>query len=284
MDENEGRKVLVISDFPDWEDLIQDMLERGGRPEDEVKYAPGGYEGMTMIDLDPPDLIIYYLWTLDMDGFDFCWRFKSTQSLQNTPIILMGAASPTTVHPKARRVGAAGYLRQFFEAQDLIKACDTVLRGGVYYPTSFQRPKFWEKSGNDQERKVLIINDNPEMADLMQIILGRGRNDEVKFAWGGNKGLAAAQRDPPDLIILAVMMPDLSGWDICRQIRSLPDLWSVPVLFYAGLVPNRAYPYVQQVGGQGYLILPFGPRELLNARDLLLKGQTYFPRYPPQVR
>ena len=74
MDETKGCKVLVISDFPSWKGSIEGMLKRGGRRGDRVTFAPSGHKGLALVRRGPPDLIIYYLWTLDLDGYEFCRR------------------------------------------------------------------------------------------------------------------------------------------------------------------------------------------------------------------
>jgi DNA-binding response OmpR family regulator len=269
--------MLIISNFPNWEVFIGNMLSRGGNPDDEVCFAGSGYEGLLVAKQAPLDMIIYHLWTLDLNGYEFCQQVKTAPALQSMPVLLQGALSPALVYPEAQRVGAAGYLRQPFEAKDLVAARDAVLRGETYYPPGPYEPMAWETPTDEKGRRVLVIDDNPGIGDLIQTILGRGRNDEVRYAGGGRRGLAAAEQDPPDLIILNTTMPDSSGIEVCRQLRAIPVLEQTPVLFQTAWDQARSYPEAQRLGAAGCLTLPIGPHELLAARDAALEGETYYP-------
>jgi DNA-binding response OmpR family regulator len=129
--------------------------------------------------------------------------------------------------------------------------------------------------------KVLIIGAEPEIGKLIELVLARGRNDEVKFALGGREGLAVAEQEPPDLICLDMMMPDLDGSEVYRRLRMVPALQNVPVLFQSPRSPEMVYPEAQRLGAAGYVRQPYSPQELLAARDTALRGDTY---YPPSVQ
>ena len=124
----------------------------------------------------------------------------------------------------------------------------------------------------EQGRTVLVIDDNPSMGELVQMMLGRGRNDEVRYANSGPKGLDAAKQSPPDLIILDIMMPGWDGFETYRQIRMASNLETVPVLFQTAYA--RAYQMAQAVGASGCLVAPYGEDELVAARDAALRGEV----------
>jgi CheY-like chemotaxis protein len=123
---------------------------------------------------------------------------------------------------------------------------------------------------------VLIIDDEPMAANLLELILTGGRNDEVIMALSGPEGLTMAEREQPDLIIVRIMM-NLDGYEICRQLKQIPALAGVPVLLQAALPPERVYPTAQEVGAAGYLYQPFRPDVLIKARDAVLQGELFYP-------
>lgn len=131
--------------------------------------------------------------------------------------------------------------------------------------------------------RVLVIGSEPETGKLIELILARGRNDKVKFTLGGREGLAVAEQEPPDLIILDVMMLDLNGWEVYRRLRMIPALQNVPVLFQSPMSPETAYPEAQRLGAAGYVRQPYSPQELLAARDAALRGDTYYPPLPKEA-
>ena len=110
----QGCQILVASDFPSWESCTNSMLKRGGRSLDEVRFVDSGAKALTLVQASPPDLIIYYLWTFDLSGYEFCRRLNAVSALGKLTL-LQGSVSPQLVYPEAKRAGAAGYLRQPFE-------------------------------------------------------------------------------------------------------------------------------------------------------------------------
>jgi CheY-like chemotaxis protein len=126
-------------------------------------------------------------------------------------------------------------------------------------------------------RRVLVISYEPELVELVKLILTRSRNDQVIAACGGQEGLVKAEQDPPDLIILGIMMHELDGWEVYARLKAIPSLANIPVLFQAAMASSHAYPLMMQAGAQGYLCLPYYPQDLLAARDAALNGETYYP-------
>ena len=125
--------------------------------------------------------------------------------------------------------------------------------------------------------KVLVIDDVPEMEEMIRLLLTYERNDQVRFASSGDVGLAVAKQDPPDLIILDVMMPQINGYEVCRQLKDTPALRDIPILFLTVVSPRMGYEETQRLGGAGYLCKPYQISEILEARDAVLRGETYYP-------
>jgi DNA-binding response OmpR family regulator len=126
-------------------------------------------------------------------------------------------------------------------------------------------------------RKVLVIDDMREMEEMLGLLLAHERDDRVAFAPGGLQGLTLAEQQPPELIILDLMMPDLTGYEVFRRLAGKPALATIPVLLLTVLPPQMVYREAQQLGIQGYICKPFEFETLLAARDALLRGETYYP-------
>jgi DNA-binding response OmpR family regulator len=126
--------------------------------------------------------------------------------------------------------------------------------------------------------QVLVIDDMQEMQEMMSLLLSHERDDCVMYARGGLEGLEIAEHNPPQLIILDLMMPDLSGYQVFQRLQAMPRLRNVPVLLLTVLPPEMVYPKAQQLGIAGYVCKPFEFSDLLLARDTVLRGETYYPR------
>jgi len=112
-------------------------------------------------------------------------------------------------------------------------------------------------------RHVLCIEDEPEMIELMRLILER-KGFRVTGAVGGFEGLEILKAEKPDLILLDLMMPDIDGWEVYRQMKADPALTNIPVI----VVTAKAQSIDKVLGlhiakVDDYITKPFGPQELL---------------------
>jgi DNA-binding response OmpR family regulator len=107
--------------------------------------------------------------------------------------------------------------------------------------------------------KVLIIEDEPDVADFIKSgLLQSGFQTEV--ALSGREGLDSVHSGAPDLVVLDLMLPDVDGIDICRELRSLGDI-GIVILTARGLVGERIRGL--EAGADDYLAKPFAFDELL---------------------
>ena len=109
---------------------------------------------------------------------------------------------------------------------------------------------------------VLVVDDEPSIRTLIGAAL-RGQGYRVLQAADGPQALDLAARGRPDLVLLDVALPRLSGPEVLRRLRGSPATASTPVLLLSGLAaPLEAGP-ARSLGAQGVIAKPFGPAELL---------------------
>jgi DNA-binding response OmpR family regulator len=112
------------------------------------------------------------------------------------------------------------------------------------------------------KKRVLCIEDHPEMIELIRLILGR-EGFEVEGAVGGREGLKAIQERPPDLILLDLMMPDVDGWEVYRQIKADEELRKIPVIAVTAKAQSIDRVLGLHIAGMDdFITKPFGPKEL----------------------
>ncbi|MBT9160710.1 MAG: Response regulator MprA [Dehalococcoidia bacterium] len=107
--------------------------------------------------------------------------------------------------------------------------------------------------------KILVIEDDPNVADIVRHELIQSGFD-VLVAETGYQGLEAAQFDNPDLVVLDLMLPDIDGIDVCRQLRASGDA-AIIILTARGVVGERVRGL--EAGADDYLSKPFAFEELL---------------------
>jgi two-component system catabolic regulation response regulator CreB len=108
-------------------------------------------------------------------------------------------------------------------------------------------------------KRILVIEDEPAIADTITYALGTEGFEPVWRATG-REGLAALAAGPVDLIILDVMLPDASGFEVCKDIRRKS---AVPVIFLTARSAEVDRVVGLEIGGDDYVVKPFSPRELV---------------------
>ena len=120
------------------------------------------------------------------------------------------------------------------------------------------------------KRRIVCIEDHPEMIDLIRLILER-RGFEVEGAIGGKEGLEAVRRNPPDLVLLDLMMPGIDGWEVWRVLKGSDDLKKIPVIVVTAKAQEIDKVLGMQIAGvDDYITKPFGPKQLVASVERLL--------------
>ncbi len=119
-------------------------------------------------------------------------------------------------------------------------------------------------------RRVVYIEDDQEMIDLVVLILTR-RGYQVKGAQGGRNGLEMIFQEPPDLILLDLMMPGMDGWEVYQQLKANEKTRNIPVI----VVTAKAQAIDRVLGlhiakVDDYLSKPFRPQELIDSVERVL--------------
>lgn len=119
-------------------------------------------------------------------------------------------------------------------------------------------------------KRVVCIEDEPEMIDLVRLILGR-KGFNVIGANGGIEGLEVVRREQPDLVLLDLMMPDMDGWEVYQQMKADAVLRDIPVV----VVTAKAQSIDKVLGlhiakVDDYITKPFGPQELLESVEKII--------------
>lgn len=123
-------------------------------------------------------------------------------------------------------------------------------------------------------QKILVIEDEPDIRKLVQYNLVQD-NFKVLEAEDGEQALKIIKRDKPHLVILDLMLPGLSGLEICRALRENPETARLPILMLTAKAGEADKVIGLEMGADDYLAKPFSPREMLaRVRALLRRADS----------
>jgi putative two-component system response regulator len=125
----------------------------------------------------------------------------------------------------------------------------------------------------DSQAKLLLVDDAAVNLEILIAILGM--QYDLRVATDGESAIRVATLDPPDLILLDIVLPDIDGYAVCRTLKQNPATAAIPVLFITGLTDEASIESAYEVGGVDYITKPFRPREVVSriANHLALANQ-----------
>jgi DNA-binding response OmpR family regulator len=132
-----------------------------------------------------------------------------------------------------------------------------------------ERPQAEPRRTDPKTKRILVVDDDAEIIEALRYALG-SRGYEVLVARDGNQGLAMAERDDPDLVILDMMMPKRSGFLVLERLRRTRRV-PVRVIMITANEGSRHKAYAEMLGVDDYIRKPFAMDRLLESVAKLLE-------------
>jgi two-component system catabolic regulation response regulator CreB len=128
---------------------------------------------------------------------------------------------------------------------------------------------------NRSMKNILLIEDEQSIADTICYAL---QADSFSVVWKnlGREGITYFQQHPVDLIILDVGLPDMNGFDVCKELRTLTD---IPIIFLTARSDEIDRVVGLEIGADDYVLKPFSPRELVARVKVRLKRSGTLPEH-----
>jgi len=201
------QRVLIVEDKPHARQILQSYLSEAGY---EIETAANGIEALEKAKQWKPDVITLDILLPIKDGWQVLRELKQHPLCKNIPVIIIYMLDERNV---GFGLGAVDYFVKPVQKDALLeslrKATSTL---------KFQ-----------QSAKILVIDDDRSVIDLVQVIL-EAEGCTVMKAMDGREGLRLAQEELPDLIILDLVMPEISGFNVAYQLKHNPKTQLIPVI------------------------------------------------------
>ena len=200
--------VLVVEDNPEAAELLARHLEAGGF---RMQIARTGTEAVAMAQELKPVAITLDILLPEIDGWEVLTRLKADELTRNIPVVVVSVIDNPAL---GRALGALDYFVKPVDRDALLS------RLGEYdYTKQVQRG----------EIRVLVVDDEPANLDLLQALL-EPAGFKVLRASGGREGIDAARAQQPQLILLDLMMPEVTGFDVVEALRTDDATRSIPIM------------------------------------------------------
>ncbi len=131
----------------------------------------------------------------------------------------------------------------------------------------------------DQPPAILIIDDDESLTDVLALRLQKQGFDPITVSTG-ERGLERARSRQPALILLDLCLPDVDGFEVCRQLADSPETCSIPVVILSGLDEPNMLRRCRAVGCQYFLRKPYDPNVLLTLIRQSIHDATNWDEIP----
>jgi putative two-component system response regulator len=118
--------------------------------------------------------------------------------------------------------------------------------------------------------KALVVEDDPDIQIILRMVLTRMGKCDVTLSDRGDQIMSLVQANRPDFILLDVMLPEISGYDICKALKANPATQTIPVIFLTARSMPSEVKEALTLGALGYLSKPFDPMTLVSQINALL--------------
>ena len=203
-----ARTALVVEDDFKAADLVRVQLEAEGF---KVLHAASAEAALALAAQQPLSLITLDIMLPEMDGWELLGRLKQMPALERIPVVIISIVADRN---KGFSLGAAAVMQKPISRQALSES----LADLGLVPLS-----------RGQTLKALVVDDDPKAVELIAVHL-RGLATTVRRASGGREAIDAARQDPPDLIVLDLMMPEVNGFEVVEALKNHPDTACIPIL------------------------------------------------------
>jgi len=122
--------------------------------------------------------------------------------------------------------------------------------------------------------RILVVDDEPDLLELVRLNLSQA-GFRVATAASGGEAMKSLRASRPDLMVLDLMLPDMSGTELCRRLRSDPSFAALPIIMLTARADEVDRVVGFELGADDYVTKPFSPRELvLRVRAVLRRGNS----------
>ncbi|MBE1302235.1 MAG: response regulator [Alteromonadaceae bacterium] len=252
-----AKTVLVVDNVDNIRSTVVAMLGDLGCKK--VVQASNGVEALSIISKLKVDLIISENQIPKMDGVELLRKVRLDPRTAKVPFVMTSATIEQSEVIRAIKNGVSEYVVKPFSARILTQRLKKAIAQPIKHTASFVNA---QKAGKEEAKKpklrVLVVDDIPDNIDVISDLL-RGEY-QIKAATNGPLALKiCASEQPPDLVLLDIMMPDMDGLEVCKRLKSNSKTQHITVIFLTALDQTEDVVKGLDLGAVDYITKPINP-------------------------
>jgi DNA-binding response OmpR family regulator len=128
--------------------------------------------------------------------------------------------------------------------------------------------------GGVKMMKILLVDDDTGLTQLLQLVF-ESRGFGVTLAYNGEEALEILEKELPEVILLDLMMPDVNGVEVCRQVRANPRMSHIPIIVLTARIGEEIQQEAMDAGATDYLVKPIRPSDLIRrVREVVTRSSS----------
>ncbi len=268
--------VLIIEDHADNLELMNYLLKAFGYA---TVTAVDGQAGVELARTEDCELILCDIQLPGIDGFEVARRLKQDERLGTIPVVAITALAMVGDRERALGAGFDGYIAKPINPETFVASVEAFLKPGERRPRK-QPPAAANEPPLDGGVKapatirgtILVVDNVQANLELAQSIF-EPSGFRVMLADNVSVAMAMARRARPDVVLSDVNMPESTGFELARQMKSDPELQSVPVVLISATLPRDVSPKAARAAGATkFLRRPIDPMLLLREVESCLRA------------
>ncbi|WP_419175142.1 response regulator [Desulfosediminicola sp.] len=284
--------VMMVEDSKTSRKVLSMLFERLGY---RIVEAENGAEAMAKAQSASIDLILLDLMLPDINGHELLPKLRQLKGMKNIPVIMLTGRQDSTDRLLGIQSGASEYVTKPFDPKKLTELVQQYIKKTrdpnkaplpslttntlkADQPTAPATGISKQQTGESQKRgtpvispasvknsqkSIFVIEDSQTSRKVISMILGRN-GYHIHEATTGQEALELAPNIQPDLILLDVMLPDTTGYNILPQLKEMPHIKDLPVVMLTGKTAPSDRMKGMLAGSNEYLTKPFNPQKLLS--------------------
>lgn len=258
-------RFLVVDDFEPMRKVTADQLRKMGAQT--ILMAGNGADALKLLQNQKVDMVLSD-WNMPvMNGLELLQAIRADAKLAHLPVVMITAEAERGRILEAISNGVSDLLVKPYTVGNLQDRVKKAL-SWMPRPAVSQTPPAFAASATSiaaisevpksAKPTILVVDDTPDNLQLLSGLF----NDEyrVRIAHNGTKALTICQSDnPPDLVLLDVMMPDMDGFDVAKRMREHPSSETIPVIFVTAMNTEDARLKGMELGAVDFVTKPIDP-------------------------